>query len=573
MFSFLEMVTYVGGFLAIFVIIPASFGRELGMRRLYIRLLMKAFAWGTNKIKIEEKKRNRSFSANSPEIIEKQNSINRIGSLGENMNKYQKDFHLEDVCYLVKSGIEAVIDDEVTKRFTAEELPSWNLLTRSNLNYQYISLRLTVLWVGGLIIRYLILFPLRVFVTGFTLTSLAVCASTVAHLPDNKFKRDLVYHMNVVAFRMMCRGISAIITYHDRENLPRSGGICVANHTTVIDAVVLMQDRPYAILGQKHSGFLGWCMDTISKSAKHVWFERSESSDRKFVARRMMEHVSDDKNYPILLFPEGTCINNTSVMMFKKGSFELPTTVYPVAIKYNPWFGDAYWNSSKHSMLQYLVKVMTSWALVADVWYLPAMNKREDEDAIHFADRVKKEIARRGGLVDSVWDGQLKRMRVKQQYVEEKQKELSDFFLLRQNHLKKTSSPSCEEEEEELLMQQQVIREELEQEIANDKNNLDAGGAEGESELETADGIHMQDVDDVTKVVTIGKVMKLTNKEARADSSSSDDDGIVVLQLNGVDDATCDDEAACDEVVMTSNGHEKAELVNGHHDDADDKSR
>lgn len=29
----------------------------------------------------------------------------------------------------------------------------------------------------------------------------------------------------------------------------------------------------------------------------------------------------------------GTCINNTSVMMFKKGSFEIGTTVYPVAIK------------------------------------------------------------------------------------------------------------------------------------------------------------------------------------------------------------------------------------------------
>ena len=32
---------------------------------------------------------------------------------------------------------------------------------------------------------------------------------------------------------------------------------------------------------------------------------------------------------------KGTCINNTAVMMFKKGSFELPTTVYPVAIKVN----------------------------------------------------------------------------------------------------------------------------------------------------------------------------------------------------------------------------------------------
>lgn len=29
----------------------------------------------------------------------------------------------------------------------------------------------------------------------------------------------------------------------------------------------------------------------------------------------------------------GTCINNTSVMMFKKGSFEIDCTVYPVAIK------------------------------------------------------------------------------------------------------------------------------------------------------------------------------------------------------------------------------------------------
>lgn len=29
----------------------------------------------------------------------------------------------------------------------------------------------------------------------------------------------------------------------------------------------------------------------------------------------------------------GTCINNTSVMMFKKGSFEIGATVYPVAIK------------------------------------------------------------------------------------------------------------------------------------------------------------------------------------------------------------------------------------------------
>lgn len=34
-----------------------------------------------------------------------------------------------------------------------------------------------------------------------------------------------------------------------------------------------------------------------------------------------------------LFFFAGTCINNTSVMMFKKGSFEIGATIYPVAMK------------------------------------------------------------------------------------------------------------------------------------------------------------------------------------------------------------------------------------------------
>lgn len=48
---------------------------------------------------------------------------------------------------------------------------------------------------------------------------------------------------------------------------------------------------------------------------------------------RLQKHVSDPDNPPILIFPEGTCINNTSVMQFKKGSFEVGGVIYPVAIK------------------------------------------------------------------------------------------------------------------------------------------------------------------------------------------------------------------------------------------------
>lgn len=54
-------------------------------------------------------------------------------------------------------------------------------------------------------------------------------------------------------------------------------------------------------------------------------------------------------------------------------------------------------------MIQYLYMMMSSWALVCDVWYLPPMNRRSDESAIDFANRVKAEIAKQGGLVDLAW--------------------------------------------------------------------------------------------------------------------------------------------------------------------------
>ena len=54
-------------------------------------------------------------------------------------------------------------------------------------------------------------------------------------------------------------------------------------------------------------------------------------------------------------------------------------------------------------MLTYIYLLMTSWAIVCDVWYLPPMTKGKDEDAITFDNRVKAEIARQGGLVDLMW--------------------------------------------------------------------------------------------------------------------------------------------------------------------------
>jgi glycerol-3-phosphate O-acyltransferase 3/4 len=113
-------------------------------------------------------------------------------------------------------------------------------------------------------------------------------------------------------------------------------------------------------------------------------------------------------------------------MQFKKGSFEVADVIYPVAIKYDARFGDAFWNSSRYSMLHYIYNMMTSWAIVADVWYLPPMYRESDESAIDYANRVKSVIARQGGLVDLAWDGQLKRMRAKKEWKELQQEKFAE---------------------------------------------------------------------------------------------------------------------------------------------------
>jgi len=44
--------------------------------------------------------------------------------------------------------------------------------------------------------------------------------------------------------------------------------------------------------------------------------------------------------------------------------------------QYDSRFADAFWNSSRESLLRHLLNIMTSWALVVDVWYLPPQHRQ-----------------------------------------------------------------------------------------------------------------------------------------------------------------------------------------------------
>jgi len=441
--------------LAGLIVALAAVGASLGLRKMYVKALLKIFEYATNikqeKIKeceeliddngekneMEKLKelarlkrlRHESFMLNPPsrfnskrefddELVKELNEMGQKNGANlkeESPNRprtisdIKRDFQLGDIIEFVHKGMETIIDDDVTKRFTTEELTVWNLLSRTNQQYEYVSFRVTLLWTLGFILRYCILFPFRLIL--FMLACFYTFVSTflISLIKNERFKCWLNWYGSVILHRILSRVFSAIITFHNREYRAKPGSICVANHTSPIDVIILSTDNVYSMIGQTHGGFTGMMQKAFSRASKHIWFDRSESKDRGLVARRMREHIQEKTNQPILIFPEGTCINNTSVMMFKKGCFEIDAPIYPVAIKYDLRFGDAFWNSNKHSMLQYLLLMMTSWAIVVDVYYLPPMERKDQENAADFASRVKTEIVKKGSFVDLNWDGMLKR--------------------------------------------------------------------------------------------------------------------------------------------------------------------
>jgi glycerol-3-phosphate O-acyltransferase 3/4 len=133
---------------------------------------------------------------------------------------------------------------------------------------------------------------------------------------------------------------SGVVRIHGIRPTPRPGqpaGVFVANHSSMIDFILLLQSHPYAVVGQHHGGWVRFFQDSILGSLHCLWFNRGENKDRKIVADRISAHSHDpSRNHtPLLVFPEGTCVNNEYVVQFKKFVFELGVPINPIAIKYN----------------------------------------------------------------------------------------------------------------------------------------------------------------------------------------------------------------------------------------------
>lgn len=70
----------------------------------------------------------------------------------------------------------------------------------------------------------------------------------VGYIPESDFKRWLNKKAFKMTFRILARSLSVVLTFHNQEYKPNKSGICVANHTTPVDVVILSTESCFSLV-------------------------------------------------------------------------------------------------------------------------------------------------------------------------------------------------------------------------------------------------------------------------------------------------------------------------------------
>lgn len=70
----------------------------------------------------------------------------------------------------------------------------------------------------------------------------------ISTLPPGRLRTFLGRMSYKMSFRVLFRGLSCVITYHDEKYRPQGNGFCVANHTSPIDVAILSSNDCYSLV-------------------------------------------------------------------------------------------------------------------------------------------------------------------------------------------------------------------------------------------------------------------------------------------------------------------------------------
>ena len=139
--------------------------------------------------------------------------------------------------------------------------------------------------------------------------------------------------------------------------------ILVANHVTWCDYMVLashtfgypisrVENLAMPIVGQ------------ISHATQAIVVDRTDPESRQNVVQQITTRAADPVRWPhpVIIFPEGTCTSQCSLIQFQQGAFTAKVPVQPVALEYGHANHDPSWSFGS---------TLWTWLVMLSQWVIP----------------------------------------------------------------------------------------------------------------------------------------------------------------------------------------------------------
>ncbi|XP_052353456.1 lysophospholipid acyltransferase LPCAT4 isoform X4 [Oncorhynchus keta] len=187
--------------------------------------------------------------------------------------------------------------------------------------------------------------------------------------------------------------------------------LAVAPHSSFLDMLVLTETQLPTVVSRSENQSIP-VIGALLEFNQSVLVNRKNPESRKRAVVQIKERLTSNGYWPqMLMFPEGTTTNGTTLIKFKPGAFLAGVPVQPVLLHYPNKLDTVRWTHRGTTWVEALWHTCSQLYTNVTVEYLPVYtpSQEEKDDPNLYADNVQKLMAKTLGIpaTDHVMEGRV----------------------------------------------------------------------------------------------------------------------------------------------------------------------
>ncbi|XP_058443933.1 lysophosphatidylcholine acyltransferase isoform X2 [Malaya genurostris] len=215
--------------------------------------------------------------------------------------------------------------------------------------------------------------------------------------PLSGWRRRMKWLLSQCAIAMYSFAGLGIMTRGRKASRAEAPVLVVSPHSSFLDAVIIYLTGLTSPLVRNADANLGKLIDY----AQPIYVCREDPNSRQNTIKEIIERANSKEDWPqILIFPEGTCTNRTSLIQFKPGAFYPAVPIQPVLVRYPNKVDTVTWTWEGPDAFHLLWRTLTQFHTFCEIEFLPVYipNEEEKRDPKLYARNVRNLMARELGI-------------------------------------------------------------------------------------------------------------------------------------------------------------------------------